>query len=364
MKIYRHIFFGLSFAAITCLSGSLPAAAAERGCCKTSDMNGGFLYSDQLAGNCSGPLSHFDQNALVGKGADGKLTCLPKASNPKKQEKKKEPSIFSPPDISVAIPGLDPLKEVKCPEKGPCEVPWIGQYFAGLQRYGLGAIGLLSAIMLMIGGLVWLTSAGNAAAVGRAKKIIGGSLSGLVIAFASYLILYFINPKLVELPSLKITSIEQQIIPVQECANGDCQAAEEGIAALTLPVPKDFIKSIVVAGEGCNPKTSADGLGACGLGQVLPDNRRTYCGLPGTASDCDLMKNNPTLDIECVAKVMMAQAKESPVCGNFSDIRKTALCWNAGYSKTCEQTTDHYCDRVESYLTEKCLVPKAPTPTN
>jgi len=70
-------------------------------------------------------------------------------------------------------------------------------YIKQIYNYAIGAVAILAAIMLMVGGLMWIVSGGNTNTVGEAKTIIGASLSGLVLVMTSYLILYQVNPSLV-----------------------------------------------------------------------------------------------------------------------------------------------------------------------
>ena len=58
--------------------------------------------------------------------------------------------------------------------------------------------------MIMVGGFMWLTSAGNQVTIGRAKEYIGGSLVGLLIVLGAYMILYTINPDLARLNSVDL----------------------------------------------------------------------------------------------------------------------------------------------------------------
>ena len=88
-------------------------------------------------------------------------------------------------------------------------VPWIGQYIAAIYKYAIGIVGILAGIMIVIGGLLWLTAGGAADRVSTAKSFIESSLVGLVIALTSYLLLYAINPNLVGFESLKVKYIEQ-----------------------------------------------------------------------------------------------------------------------------------------------------------
>lgn len=124
------------------------------------------------------------------------------------------PTIRDPisiPSLTVRIPGLV-MRDSTCTET-ECTTPWLADYIAGLYHYGLTSIGILAIITMMIGGIIWVTAAGNQERVGDAKKWIGGSIIGVFIAFTSYLILNLVNPALTELSPLKIRSIERINLP-------------------------------------------------------------------------------------------------------------------------------------------------------
>ena len=116
--------------------------------------------------------------------------------------------ILQAPDLQVSVPGLPKLGDLAC-EEGTCRIPWLAQYIAGIQRYGIATVGILAVIGLMVGGIVWLTAGGNQERIGSAKTIIGSSVMGLVLMFSSYMILYVINPNLTELQSLNVKSIDR-----------------------------------------------------------------------------------------------------------------------------------------------------------
>ena len=88
-----------------------------------------------------------------------------------------------------------------------CQVPWLGEYIVGIFNYGLEIIGILAAIVLMAGGLLWLISGGDASKVTQAKELIIGSVTGLIILMSSYIILTQVNPALVNFKPLGIGPI-------------------------------------------------------------------------------------------------------------------------------------------------------------
>jgi len=76
-------------------------------------------------------------------------------------------------------------------------------YVAALYRFGVGAIGICAMLMIIIGGYMYMASAGNNASMEKAKNVITDAIVGLLLALSSYLILYVINPYLVKIKRLQ-----------------------------------------------------------------------------------------------------------------------------------------------------------------
>ncbi len=89
----------------------------------------------------------------------------------------------------------------------------LGKYIRAIYNYSLGIVGILAAVVLMIGGVIWLTAGGNVNRVETAKQWIGGALTGLVLMLTSYMLLYQINPELVAFPELGIDEVDLAGMP-------------------------------------------------------------------------------------------------------------------------------------------------------
>jgi hypothetical protein len=124
-----------------------------------------------------------------------------------------DPATFKP---QVEIPGLE--KEFTKDKTGgyilPQDTGGIAKYIRAIYKYAIGIVGILAAVVLMIGGVMWIIAGGNATAIGEAKSWIGASLTGLVLALLSYLILATVNPALVD---LKVTKIQTVQAPPMGC---------------------------------------------------------------------------------------------------------------------------------------------------
>ena len=73
-------------------------------------------------------------------------------------------------------------------------------YIGAVYRFGLWTIGIAALLMIVIGGYMYLTSAGNTSQIGKAKDFIRDAIIGIALAMVSYLLLYTINPELVKMP--------------------------------------------------------------------------------------------------------------------------------------------------------------------
>ena len=75
----------------------------------------------------------------------------------------------------------------------------------GLEFFGwfflatMALVSVLALTMIAVGGLQYIAAAGNTGRMGRARERINSALIGLILAMASVLILYTINPELVTL---------------------------------------------------------------------------------------------------------------------------------------------------------------------
>jgi len=100
----------------------------------------------------------------------------------------------------------------------------VAKYIKAIYQYGIGVVGILSAVVLMFGGLLWLTAGGNTGQVTEAKEWIKASLTGLIIALFSYIILLTINPDLVQFKTLNITPIQKTSEEIVSACGGLGQA--------------------------------------------------------------------------------------------------------------------------------------------
>lgn len=135
----------------------------------------------------------------------------------------------------ISIPGMENMQEFQKVEgkTGVYKIDGasIGAYIKAIYKYAIGVVGILATVVLMWGGLVWLTAGGSAERVTEAKSWITASLTGLVLALCSFMILATINPDLTTFQPIVVKDVEAQgccILPqggempgmtLQDCKN-------------------------------------------------------------------------------------------------------------------------------------------------
>jgi len=79
-------------------------------------------------------------------------------------------------------------------------------YVVNFYKLGLALVGISAMLMIMIGGYMYATSAGNNAAMEKAKGVITDAIVGLILALMAWLILFIINPDLVNITKITTSS--------------------------------------------------------------------------------------------------------------------------------------------------------------
>ncbi len=72
-------------------------------------------------------------------------------------------------------------------------------YILQLYQFGLWTVGIAAMLMISIGAFMYITSGGNTSTMGTAKGYIVDAIAGVILALTSYILLYTINPALVQI---------------------------------------------------------------------------------------------------------------------------------------------------------------------
>jgi hypothetical protein len=194
---------------------SLPVKAQDEvGCCG-QQLEGGFgikwrtltQANCTLVGNSGGKeggkyTPDFFPNKIA---SDNGASCIDKPNNTTISE----PSKIIPPILHVSIPGFGNFSDVKCDDPDvPCKIPWLGEYIQAIYKYSLTIVGILAVIIMMIGGVLWVTAGGSKEQIGTAKSFIRNGILGVIIMVCSYTLLTILNPNLTILRPLNIQYIK------------------------------------------------------------------------------------------------------------------------------------------------------------
>lgn len=199
----------------------------------------------------------------------------------------------------------------------------IAKYIKAIYKYALGIVGILATVVMMFGGVLWITAGGNAERISNAKSWLAAALTGLVLALSSYMILYIVNPGLVE---FRVTKVKEpgkdyttfdalypcgQQIPDQELICGTkCSGA-----AICQKVPKGTADAIEC------PESIPAGSGDYWLCSTLSGGG-TNCCTENNDSQCNsgFVCNMRIITADCIGKGVCAVKQElNGICGENAD---------------------------------------------
>ena len=105
---------------------------------------------------------------------------------------------LSGPDFALAQNPGGPSGGAGQPSSGAGQpIIVVSTYLSNLYLWFLGFIGIAALFAFVRGGVTYMFSGANPALVGEAKRWIWNAIWGIVLAAASFLLLYVINPDLV-----------------------------------------------------------------------------------------------------------------------------------------------------------------------
>jgi len=101
----------------------------------------------------------------------------------------------------------DPQLDLQVPIFGYTKAKNLAEYITKIYEYALFVLVPLAIVVIIWAGFLWLLAGGDVPKISNAKKYISGAVTGLIIAFLSYIILSFFG--LTTLTSLQIEYIEE-----------------------------------------------------------------------------------------------------------------------------------------------------------
>lgn len=107
--------------------------------------------------------------------------------------------LLGPPSLVQAISPEDTgLQDTAGAAGFGSTAPSLTGVVAGIINAVLGIVGLVFVVLLIYGGITWMTAMGNTETVKKARATIVNSLIGLVIVAAAYAIASYVVPALVQ----------------------------------------------------------------------------------------------------------------------------------------------------------------------
>ncbi len=133
-----------------------------------------------------------------------KCTWALKAAGTAGKPKTPGPAPITAPTLHVPLPGLNFTKSITQEQHGdPITIPWLAEYATAAYQYFTGVGIIVAIIIIMIGGIQWMTAA-NSGRLGKAQEKIRNATMGLMLLVGSYLILFTINPNILSFKALEL----------------------------------------------------------------------------------------------------------------------------------------------------------------
>ena len=144
------------------------------------------------------------------------------------------------PIINIFIPDLNfsDVQTSTIDSEGMIQIPWIGEYIAAVYRLAVSVASVLAVILLIREGALIIMSGGGEEKI-QGYRNIARILTGLVLAWSSYVILYNINASLVSFKPLQIRFVDAEMLNQDDhgCDDpADCDKPDPNNP--TKPIPK------------------------------------------------------------------------------------------------------------------------------
>lgn len=173
-------------------------AAVNQGQCKVKYGSGAHCVA-----------VHPKTNTSCGSTEDRKESCNVPFSGPISWDccapKVKIPRDPSLPQINFTYKLLEPIFSNSNP------IGNFTTYIQDIYKFAVWAVGIAALLMISIGGFMYVTSAGNQANAETAKRLIRDALLGLIMVLLTWILLYLINPDLVNIDLRSIQRVEVKV---------------------------------------------------------------------------------------------------------------------------------------------------------
>lgn len=172
----------------------------------------------------------------------------------------------------------------------------IAEYIKAFYTYIIPIATIIAILMIIVAGVQWMVSGGNATVIGSAKKRIIGAISGLVLLALSFTILATINPYLVNLrlPQTWLLNTKHSVPSFCRNIKDDKKIALLGKAGIKYKVEqineviKKGFKIDKDKGECGKSYLMEGGGGLSCLGHVCSSKKHSTCvsDIQGTDAEC------------------------------------------------------------------------------
>lgn len=173
---------------------------------------------------------HYCLSNTKGKQSPFTVGQLAKGKKGAEEGAKQMPYPVVPPKIQVSLPTLQPFQTQMVTPGEDISLPWLAEYIIAIYRYAIIIGSALAVLVILIGGILYLTAGGIPNNVKTAQSLIFGSIFGLVLLLCSHLILNTINPNLTKLSALNIETVKEANILEGEFTNIDIPAGSSDAA--------------------------------------------------------------------------------------------------------------------------------------
>lgn len=229
----------------------------------------------------------------------------------------------------------------------------LARYVNAFYKWGLSIVGVIAVLMLMAGGIVWLTSAGDSEKIGQAKKMIGGSLFGAFLLVGAYFFLNTINPDLTNLPV-----IELDIIKKENISNSGFVSNAEKIAYVclsgSLTCANTTPPSLNVELQACYNKfgqlpnnclgTDSPKRFCCGVNENTQTKANVYCEDKSDGTACQINETSGFGSGYCANKICKPCTYFGLSCLNSYECLSSSLL-KCGYGDIAGVTFPSNCNK-------------------
>ncbi|PIW36720.1 MAG: hypothetical protein COW24_04110 [Candidatus Kerfeldbacteria bacterium CG15_BIG_FIL_POST_REV_8_21_14_020_45_12] len=189
-----------------------------------------------------------------------------------------------------------------CAENGDCTACDFITLFVNIAQWVLGVVSGVAMLMVVVGGLMWIISAGNPERVKRGQQILIGAVIGVALVLSGYLIVSFTIASLLgqsgfsTAPTLYSNDWNEYCTSGTRpaSANSDCSDSATPDGALCKDSSCGVDGGCVCASGTCTPIcTVAAGSGGKG-GQCVADGATDCTGAGGTVISNGGLCGNPS----------------------------------------------------------------------